>query len=82
MNVDLTFLGKPISDALVVPTVAVVTQEGETGVMVPDFEDQPKFKPVTIGATIEDKTQIIRGLREGEKVFIDLPENYNPDEEE
>ncbi|MEQ8999779.1 MAG: efflux RND transporter periplasmic adaptor subunit [Coleofasciculus sp. B1-GNL1-01] len=82
MNVDLTFLGKPISDALVVPTVAVVTQEGETGVMVPDFEDQPKFKPVTIGATIEDKTQIIRGLREGERVFIDLPENYNPEEEE
>lgn len=82
MNVDLTFLGKPISDALVVPTVAVVTKEGETGVMVPDFEDQPKFKPVTIGATIEDKTQIIRGLREGEKVFIDLPENYQPEEDE
>ncbi|MEQ9621658.1 efflux RND transporter periplasmic adaptor subunit [Coleofasciculus chthonoplastes] len=82
MNVDLTFLGKPISNALVVPTVAVVTQEGETGVMVPDFEDQPKFKSVTIGATIDDKTQIIRGLREGEKVFIDLPENYNPEEEE
>lgn len=82
MNVDLTFLGKPISDALVVPTVAIVTQEGETGVMVPDFDNQPEFKPVTIGATIDDKTQVIRGLREGERVFIDLPENYNPEEEE
>jgi HlyD family secretion protein len=28
MNVDLTFLGEQLSNALVVPTVAIVTQEG------------------------------------------------------
>ena len=75
MNVDVTFLGEPISNALVVPTVAIVTQEGQTGVMVPDFNNKPKFKPVTIGMTLDDQTQILRGLMPGEKIFVELPEN-------
>ncbi len=81
MNVDLTFLGEPINNALVVPTVAIVTKEGETGVMIPDLENKPQFKPVTIGQTIDDKTQIIDGLKQGERVFIDLPENTMPPED-
>ncbi|MBE9068257.1 efflux RND transporter periplasmic adaptor subunit, partial [Leptolyngbya cf. ectocarpi LEGE 11479] len=35
MNVDVAFLGNRLSDALVIPAVAVVTQGGETGVLVP-----------------------------------------------
>ena len=77
MNVDVTFLGKEISDALVVPTVAIVTEEGETGVMVPDENNLPEFQPVTIGLTIDDKTQILDGLTSGERVFTDLPEENN-----
>lgn len=73
MNTDVTFLGQQLSDALVVPTVAIVTQNGETGVMVPDEKDQPQFQGVTIGQVLEDKTQIISGLSAGERVFIDLP---------
>jgi HlyD family secretion protein len=75
MNVQVTFLGKPLPNAIVVPTVAIVTKEGETGVMVVDENNEPKFKPVTIGISIEDKTQILSGLLPGEKVFIDLPED-------
>ena len=74
MNVDVTFLANPIRDALVVPTVAIVTQQGKTGVMIPDSDDQPTFHPVTIGLTLNDKTQILTGLLPGERVFIDLPE--------
>ncbi|HAC65759.1 MAG TPA: efflux transporter periplasmic adaptor subunit [Cyanothece sp. UBA12306] len=77
MNVDVTFFGKPIDDALVIPTVAIVSQEGETGVMVPDAENNPDFKPVTIGLVLDDKTQILSGLEPGEKVFIDLPKPKN-----
>lgn len=73
MNVETTFLGKPLVNAIVVPTVAIVTENGETGVMITDENNEPKFKPVTIGITIEDKTQILSGLLPGEKVFIDLP---------
>lgn len=81
MNVDLTFLGEPVANALVVPTVAVVTQEGETGVMVPDIDDQPKFQPVVIGQILQDKTQILKGLRQGQRVFIDLPEEFRKKED-
>ncbi|WP_157871946.1 efflux RND transporter periplasmic adaptor subunit [Gloeothece verrucosa] len=74
MNVDVTFYGKPLQDALVVPTVAIVTQKGKTGVYVPDQDKKPKFQPVDIGLVVDDKTQILSGLTPGQPVFIDLPE--------
>lgn len=76
MNVDLIFLGEKKNNALVVPTVAIVTQDGKTGVMIPDSNNQPKFQPVTIGPTIQTQTQILEGLKQGEKVFIDLPQEF------
>ena len=33
MNVDVTFIGEQINNTLVVPTVAIVTKNGETGVL-------------------------------------------------
>ncbi len=74
MNVDVNFLGEEVKDALVVPTVAIVTKNGKTGVMVADENEKPKFKPVTIGQVLDEKTQILSGLNTGERVFIDLPE--------
>ena len=73
MNVDVKFIGKPLSNTLVVPTVAIVTEKGKTGVMVPDKNNKPKFTPVTIGISVDDQTQILSGLSSGDKVFIDLP---------
>lgn len=75
MNVDLTFLGENKSNALVVPTVAIVTQDGKTGVMVPDVNNKPNFKPVTIGSSTQNQTQILEGLKQGERVFVDLPKD-------
>lgn len=76
MNVKLAFLGEQVSNALVIPTVAINTQKGETGVLVPDENNKPKWKPVTIGQEIEDKYQILGGLRQGERVFIEPPEDF------
>ena len=73
MNVEVNFLGKQLSNALVVPTVAIVTEEGKTGVMIPDEDNEPKFQPVTIGISVDDQTQILSGVSAGEEVFIDLP---------
>ncbi|MBV9388855.1 MAG: efflux RND transporter periplasmic adaptor subunit [Chroococcidiopsidaceae cyanobacterium CP_BM_ER_R8_30] len=77
MNVDLTFLGNQIHNALVVPSVAIVTRNGQTGVLVPDAKNQATFKPVTIGPTFDSKIQILKGLDSGERVFVDLPKNQN-----
>lgn len=81
MNVDLTFLGQQVNNALVVPTVAIVTEDGKTGVMVPDAKNQPKFQPVTIGPTLQDQTQVLDGLKPGQRVFIDLPKDSRPKEQ-
>ncbi|MFP4337759.1 MAG: efflux RND transporter periplasmic adaptor subunit [Halothece sp.] len=78
MNVDVTFLGDE-TEALVIPTVAVVTQEGETGVMVVNEEEEPEFQPVTLGLTIENQTQVLEGLEERDRVFIDLPPELRQD---
>jgi HlyD family secretion protein len=82
MNVDVKFLGKQLSDALVVPTVAIVTEKGKTGVMVPGAENKPEFKPVTIGLVLDDKAQILSGINPGDKVFVDLPEDQSKKNEE
>jgi len=74
MNVDVTFLGEELADTLVIPTVAVVTRQGETGVMIVNEEEEAEFQPVTLGLTIDNQTQILEGLETSDRVFIDLPE--------
>ncbi len=81
MNVNLTFRGDRLNNAIVVPTVAVVTYQGKTGVLVLDKEEQePEFRPVTLGSTIDDQIQILEGVKPTERVFVDLPEGKDIDE--
>jgi len=80
MNTDLTFIGKPLDDALIVPTVAIVTNKGETGVLVPGSNNKPRFQSVTIGQTISNQTQILEGLQEGDRVYTELPEGQKLDD--
>jgi len=76
LNVNLTFLGDKVNNALLVPTVAIVTEKGNTGVLVPDANNQPLFHSVTIGAQIKDQTQILQGVKQGDRVFINPPKDY------
>jgi len=73
MNVDATFLGKQLNHALVIPTVSVVTQQGQTGLLVPDKNGKAQFRPVTLGSSIGNQTQILKGVKPGERIFVDLP---------
>jgi HlyD family secretion protein len=76
LNVDLTFLGDRLSNALVLPTVAIVTEKGQTGVLIPDAKNKPQFREVTIGSQIKDQTQILEGVKSGDRVFINPPKEY------
>lgn len=76
LNVDLTFLGENVANALLVPTVAIVTERGETGVLIPDSNQKPQFRQITIGAQIKDQTQILSGLQPGDRVFLNPPPEY------
>ncbi len=80
MNVDLKFLGKTLNNALVLPTVAIITNQGKTGVLIPDEKNQPKFHPVTTGSTIGNKIEILEGLKSGDRVFLELPEGKKLDD--
>ncbi|MBH8575208.1 efflux RND transporter periplasmic adaptor subunit [Nostocaceae cyanobacterium CENA369] len=76
LNVDLTFLGDRVNNALVLPTVAIVTEKGQTGVLIPDENNKPQFRAVTVGAQIQDQTQILEGIKQGDRVFVNPPKDY------
>ncbi len=78
MNTDLRFIGQKIDNALVVPTVAIVTQEGKTGLLIADEKGKPQFRPVTIGTTVDNQTQILSGANVGDRVFVKLPDKKKP----
>lgn len=78
MNADLNFLGARLTNALVVPTVAVATEKGQTGVYVPGQDNKPEFRPIRLGASLQNKTQILSGLQPGDRVFVDFPDNLRP----
>lgn len=78
MNANLTFIGRQIDNALVVPTVAITTENGQTGLLIPDQNNKSQFRAVTIGSTIDNKTQILKGIQAGDRVFIKLPAQNNP----
>ncbi|MEH1998340.1 MAG: efflux RND transporter periplasmic adaptor subunit [Nostoc sp.] len=76
LNVDLTFLGDRVKNALVLPTVSIVTEKGKTGVLVPGANNKPQFREVTVGAQIQEQTQILEGVKAGDRVFVNPPKDY------
>ncbi|MEO1393836.1 MAG: efflux RND transporter periplasmic adaptor subunit [Cyanobacteria bacterium J06634_5] len=73
MNTTVAFIGDRLEEALVIPAVSIITQGGETGVLVPGEKGNAEFEPVVLGTQSGDRIQIIDGLEEGDRVFIDLP---------
>lgn len=81
MNVDVVFIGEKLPQALTIPTASVVTERGKTGVLVPNAEGKPQFQPVVLGVTLNEYTQVLQGLKTGERVFVDLPKGSVPENE-
>jgi HlyD family secretion protein len=73
MTSDITFETGATKTSTLIPTVAIVTEQGKTGVLIIGNNNQPKFKKIELGTSSGSKTAIISGLEPGEKVFIDLP---------
>jgi HlyD family secretion protein len=74
MTVAATFVGETVADALMVPTVAIATEDGQLGVRVADGLGNPIFRPVTVGLTQGGKTQILTGVEGGDRIFLDMPQ--------
>ncbi len=73
MTVDIEFQGATTEIRTLVPTVAIVTENGKPGVLVVGTKSQPRFQKVELGTSSGSKTAIINGVNPGDLVFIDLP---------
>ncbi|MFM8524639.1 MAG: efflux RND transporter periplasmic adaptor subunit [Cyanobacteriota bacterium] len=73
MTADIDFSTGALPSRTLVPTVAVVTEDGRPGVLLVGPDKAPRFQPVTLGASSGPSTQILSGLAPGTRVFIDLP---------
>ena len=73
MSGDVQFFTEELSPTPVVPTVAVVTRSGQSGVYVVGRDDQPTFRSIALGYSSGSNIQVLDGLEPGERVFIDWP---------
>jgi HlyD family secretion protein len=73
MTADIEFNTGTLAARTLIPTVAVVTEQGKPGVLLVGPGNQPTFQAVTLGASSGKDTQILEGLQPGTRVFIDLP---------
>jgi HlyD family secretion protein len=73
MTADIDFNTGTLAARTLIPTVAVVTEQGKPGVLLVGPGNQPTFQAVTLGASSGKDTQILEGLQPGTRVFIDLP---------
>ncbi len=73
MTVDVDFQTGSTAKNTLVPTVAIVTENGQPGLLTVGSDFQPSFKPVELGMSSGSKTAIVSGIKPGELVFIDLP---------
>ncbi len=73
MTADVDFETGRMDPETVVPTVAIVTEEGKPGVLLVGKDRQPRFQAVELGSSSGRDTQVLGGLKPGTRVFIDLP---------
>jgi HlyD family secretion protein len=73
MTADINFQTGRSAPKILVPTVAILIEDGKPGVLLVDEQQKPRFQPVELGNSSGDRTAILNGLESGTRVFIDLP---------
>ncbi|MFM7471418.1 MAG: efflux RND transporter periplasmic adaptor subunit [Nodosilinea sp.] len=78
MNLTANFLVSQKPQALLIPTMAIVSRSEKIGVYVLRGENQSEFRPIQVGATVDGQTEVLKGLVEGDRVFTTLPGQREP----
>ncbi len=73
MTVDVDFQTGSSAESILVPTVAIVTENGLPGLLIVGPKQQPTFKSIELGNSSGSQTAILSGIKPGDMVFIDLP---------
>jgi HlyD family secretion protein len=48
--------------------------------MVPSDDGPPRLRPVQVGATIGSRTEVLAGLKEGDRVYVSSPGGRRPND--
>lgn len=67
-------------NALLIPTSAIVSEEQGTGVYVLGSNRKPKFQLIRVGATVGTQSEVLSGLKEGERIFTTFPGRRPPND--
>ena len=73
MTADVNFQTGRTAASTLVPTVAIVTEDGKPGLLLVGKNDQPTFQPIELGSSGGSQSAILSGVKPGTRVFIDLP---------
>jgi len=86
MNLNGDFIVGDVKNALLIPTTAIVSRKGSTGVLVynptaQDNQKSNKMRPIKVGVVVDDKAQVLSGLKLGERVFTTFPTSRKPNDQ-
>ncbi len=73
MTSDIEFKTGESKLRTIVPTVAIVTENGVPGLLLVGKNEEPFFQEVELGSSSGKKTAITKGVNPGEQIFIDIP---------
>lgn len=76
MNADVEFQTGQTAESILVPTVAIVTENGQPGILIVDNNQKPRFQKVELGTSSGSRTSIVNGVNSGDLIFIDLPPGF------
>jgi HlyD family secretion protein len=73
MTADVDFQAGQLQADMIVPTVAVVTENGRPGVLAGGARPPAHLSAGGAGVSSGKDSQILSGIKSGDRVFIDLP---------
>ncbi|MBD2580063.1 biotin/lipoyl-binding protein [Oscillatoria sp. FACHB-1406] len=78
MNVDTEFQVGELKNALLIPSAAIVRQKNGTGVYTLGTDNKPVFKPIKVGLTIGEQTEVKSGIGKQDSVLLSFPPGMEP----
>lgn len=74
MTANVEIIVEEKEDALLVPVSAIREEGGKSFVFVKSPQGQPERREVTLGVRSDTFVEVVRGVEEGEEVFVTPPE--------
>ncbi len=70
MYANVTLLANSRKDALTIPVTSILRSENKTDVLVLDSNDRVQVRQVKLGVESSNRTEVLSGLSEGERVIV------------